>query len=75
MTDFRGEVISNETTTRGGRIINYLFTSKDHAVDFTDDDNFYKALNVKVKVAKVGASKRKHGVTSESLSQKWLFSP
>ena len=35
----------------------------------------YKALNPKVNVAKVGASKRIHGVTSEYLSHKWLVSP
>ena len=74
MTDFRGEVISKNTITRGQRIINSLSTSQDHAVDFTDDDNFYKAINIKVNVAKVGASKVRHIVTLESLYQKWLIS-
>ena len=44
-------------------------------MDFTDGENFYKALTAKVNVAKVGASKGIRGVTSESLSQKWLISP
>ena len=56
MTEFRGGVINNETIRRGIRVINSLSTSKYHAVDFTDDNNFYKALNAKVNVAKVGAS-------------------
>ena len=75
MTDFRGEVINNETIARGRLIINSLSTSKDHAVDFTDDGDFYKALNAKVNVSKVGTYKGRHGVTLESLSQKWLISP
>ena len=75
MTDFRGEVIRSESIARGRRIINYLSTSEDHAVDFTDEDNFYKALNAKVNVDKVGASKGRHGVTLDSLSQKWLILP
>ena len=74
MTDFRIEVISSETITRGLRIINYLSTRYDHAVGFIEDDNFYKALNAKVNVAKVVASKGIHGVTLDSLSQKWLIS-
>ena len=44
-------------------------------MDFTDYDNFYKSLKDKANVAKVGASKGRHGVTLESLSQKCLFSP
>ena len=62
MTDFRGEVISNDTIKRGLRIINSLSVSKYHAVDFTDDNNFYKALKAKFNVAKVGVSKVIHGV-------------
>ena len=73
MTDFRVEVINNETITRGRWIVNSLSTSKDHAVDFIYDNNFYKALNAKVNVAKVGAYKGIHRVTSESLSYKWLI--
>ena len=56
MTEFRGEVINSETITRGRRIINSFLTSEDHTVDFTDENNFYSALNAKVNVAKVGAS-------------------
>ena len=70
MTAFRGEIISNETITIGQWFMNSLSTSKYHAEDFTDDDNFYKALNAKVNVANVGASKGRHGLTSESLTQK-----
>ena len=70
MTDFSGEVISSKTIARGRRIINSLSTSEYHAVDFTDDDNVYKALNSKVNWAKVGASKERYGVTLESLYQK-----
>ena len=62
MTEFRGEIIRNETIKRGRRIINYLSTRKDHAVDFTDENNFYKVLNTKVNVAKVGAYKVRYGV-------------
>ena len=75
MNELRGEVINNETIIRGRRIIYYLSPSKYHAVDFTDDDDFYTAINAKVNVAKVGASKGRHGVTSEHLYQKWLISP
>ena len=75
MNDFRWEVINSETIARGNRIINSLSASEDHAVDFTDDDNFYKELNAKVNVAKVGAYKCRHGFTLESLPQKWFISP
>ena len=44
-------------------------------VDFTNDDNFFNELNAKANVPKVESSKGGHGVTSESLSQKWLISP
>ena len=44
-------------------------------MDFTDEDNFYKELNAKVDVAKVGASKGGHGVTLESLYHKCFISP
>ena len=53
MTDFRGEVIISEIIARGRRIINSLYNSKYHAVYFTDDNNFYEALNAKVNMAKV----------------------
>ena len=72
MTDFRGDVIISKITKRGRRIINYLSTSEDHAVDFTDDNYFHKALNAEVNVVKVGEYKGRHGVTSESLSHKLL---
>ena len=75
MTDFMVEVINSETIAREQRIINHLSTSEDHVVNFTDDDNDHKALNSKFNVAKVGVSKGRHGVTSESLSQKWSISP
>ena len=75
MTYFRGEVIINETITRGKRMINYFSTREYHAEDSTDDDNFYKSLNAKVDMAKVGVSKGRHGVTLDYLSQKWLISP
>ena len=74
MTEFRGVVIRSETIKRGRRIINSLSTSEDNAVDFTDDENLYNELNDKVNVSRVGYSKGRHGVTSESLSQKWLIS-
>ena len=48
MTDFRGEVIRNETITRGRRIINSLSTSKDHAVGFTYDNNFIRRLTIRL---------------------------
>ena len=57
MTDIRGEVIINETITRGKRMINYFSTREYHAEDSTDDDNFYKSLNAMVNVAKVGCLK------------------
>ena len=47
MTEFRVEVISNETITRGQRIINSLSTSEDHAEDFIDDDNFIRRLTLR----------------------------
>ena len=60
MTGFSGEVINNATIMRGRRIIKTLSTREDHVVDFTDDDNFYKALSYKVNVAKVRESKGRH---------------
>ena len=74
MNDFRGEVISSDITARGRQIINLHSTSEDDVVYFMDDDNLYNALNAKVNVARVGASKGINGVTLESLSQKWLVS-
>ena len=74
MTNFRGEFINNETIIRGRSTTNPLYISEDHAVDFIDDDNF-KALIAKVNVVKVGEYKVRHGVTLESLHQKWLISP
>ena len=68
MTNFRGEVISSETIARGRRIINSLSTGEDNALDFTDDNNFFNALNAKVNIARVGASKERHGVTLDSFS-------
>ena len=53
MTNFRGEVISSETTARGKRLINSLSTGEDDAVDFTDDDILCNALNSKVNVDRV----------------------
>ena len=70
MTDFKGEVISNESIKKERQIINSLSTSKDHAVNFKDHENFHKALNDKFNEAKVGASKGRHGVILESLFQK-----
>ena len=67
--------MSTETIARVQRIINSLSSSEEDAVDFTDDGNLFNALNDKFNVARVGASKRRHSVTSESLSQKWLISP
>ena len=43
-------------------------------MNFTDDEKNYNALNSKLNVAKVGASKVRHIVTLESLYQKWLIS-
>ena len=62
MTNFRGEVINSETISRGLGIINYLSARKYQAVDITDGDNFYNALNFKVNVDKFRASKGIHGV-------------
>ena len=74
ITDFRGEVISRETIARGQRIINSLSTSEDDAVDFTDNEIFYNALNAKVNMAMVVSSKGRYGVTLKSLSLKLLIS-
>ena len=50
MTDFRVEVINNETITRGRWIVNSLSTSKDHELEITYD-------NARSNVDKFGASK------------------
>ena len=77
MTNFRGGVItgviSSETIARGRQIINSLSANKYDTVDCTDDKIFFNALKVKVNVDKVGDSKRRCCVTSESLSHKWLI--
>ena len=75
MTDFRVEVISRKNIARVQRIVNSLSTSGDDAVYFTDDEKLFNALNGKVDVSRVGASKGRHCVASESLSQKWFISP
>ena len=54
MNDFRGEVMRNETITRGWRIIDYLSTGKENVVDFIDDKKFFDVCNAKVIVARVG---------------------
>ena len=48
---------------------------EEDAVYFTDDEIFFDALNTKFNMARVGVSKVKQGVSSESLSHKWLISP
>ena len=70
MTDFSGEVIISKTTARGRRIINFLSTIEDYAVDFTNDENFHKGLNDKVNVANIGESKVSHGVNLGYLCHK-----
>ena len=75
MTDFRGKVIRNETIARRQRFVNFLSASEEDAVDFIDDKILFDALNAKVNVTRVGVSKGKHGVTSDSLYQKCLTSP
>ena len=75
MADFRGKVIRSDTIVRVRWIINSLSISEDDALDFTGDDNLYNALKAKVNVDRVGASKGRHGVTSESVSNKLLISP
>ena len=47
MNDLRGEFISSGTIERVRRIINYLSTGEDDAVDFMDDKNLFNALNSK----------------------------
>ena len=64
MTYFRGQVISSETIARGQKIINFLSTGEDDAVDFTDYENLFNVVNAKVNVERVGASKGRHGVNS-----------
>ena len=64
MTDFMEEVIISWSIARGRQIINSLSISEDNAVDFTNKDNFFNALNDKVNVARVGVLKGRHGVTS-----------
>ena len=54
MTDFRGEVINNETITRGRRIINSLSASEYHALDFTEDDNFIRHLTLRLMWLRLG---------------------
>ena len=44
-------------------------------VDFTNDENFFNALNAKVIVARVVALKGRYGITSDSLYQKWFILP
>ena len=74
MTIFRGEFIISENIIRGQHIINSLSTGEYDAVDFTDDENFFNDLNDQVNMDRVGTLKLIHGVTSDSLSQKWLIS-
>ena len=73
MTDFKGEVISSDTISKGHGIINDLSNGEDDAVNFTDDANFFHVINAKVNVARVGASKGRHDVTSNSLPHNWLI--
>ena len=75
ITDFRVEVISNETIAMGRSVINSLSDCEVDAVDFTDDEKFFDMLNAKVNVARVVVFKRNHGDNSKSLSQKFFLSP
>ena len=73
MTDFRGEFIRSESIARGKNIINSLSISEGNAVNFTEEENVFNEFNAKFNVARVGASKGRYDVTSESLSQNTLF--
>ena len=72
--DFRGEVISSETIKRERWIINTLSTVEEDSVDFIDEDNLFNAINTKVNMDSVEASKGRHVVTLESLYKIWLIS-
>ena len=63
MTNFRGEVIRCENIARVRRVIRPPSTGEDDAVDFTDDEDFFNTLNNNCGVARVGASKGRHGAT------------
>ena len=67
--------VSNETNKRGESIFNYFSNGEEGAVYFTDDANFFDALNAKFNASIIRVLKEKHGVTYESLSQKLLISP
>ena len=66
--------VSNETNKRGESIFNYFSNGEEGAVYFTDDANFFDALNAKFNASIIRVLKEKHGVTYESLSQKWSVS-
>ena len=74
-TYLRGQVISHKNIKRGRRIINYISTSEEDAVDLIDNKKFYDALSAKVNVDRVGVPKGKNGVNYESVSPKWFISP
>ena len=59
MTTFREKSIIHETITRGRSIINYLSTSEEYVVYFTDDEHFYDALTTKLKCGQIMTAKRK----------------
>ena len=75
ITDFRVEIISSDTIARRRRIIISFCTGEYDAVYFTDDNNFFNTLNDNFNMDRVRVLKVRHGVTLESLSQKWLISP
>ena len=76
MTDFRGEITDNETVARRSIIITSMYTScKFDALYFTDNYNFYGALNSKFNVVCVRVSNSKHGINHETLSDNCMLSP
>ncbi len=57
MADFRGDVVDCKRITRGRRLISAvsLNCTDVKAIDFTDDNNFSKALQAKMAVSRIGA--------------------
>ena len=73
MTDFRGYFINNETIIRGLWIINPLSAIEDHAVDFTDDNNFIRLLTLRSMWLRLGILMEAMELPQSSCTRSGLF--
>jgi len=78
LTDYRGQIIVSDTSTRGrGYTVASAQSAAYDVVDITDQTNFGTALEnaICVTVSQVETSKRKNKVDHITLAQRWAIPP